>query len=257
MPMLKRIQDQWNALFTEADLESEDRSTLGRRFRKTMDAFYKKRRENREHQDWETWANLMLKEEFCAELEGLAQSNDLFQVSSQLKKLTAKWKTVGPVPKAHNQKIWKRYKAIGDELYSKCKEFYKELDKERSSNLKLKEHICAKVEEITSQKNLDSAYDSIKRLQQEWKEIGAISKLEERKISARFAKACDSYFEARRDLIRKQKERQEENLSKKKKLCERASVPFGQRRSFRCLAGNKNYSKRVEIHWFCPQKKGK
>jgi hypothetical protein len=67
------------------------------RFRAACDRFFTRRKQDLSERKHEWAANLARKEAICAKAEELAQSSDWTTAASELKRLQAEWKTIGPV----------------------------------------------------------------------------------------------------------------------------------------------------------------
>src|SRR5690606_32931675 len=101
-------------------------------------------------------------------------------------------------------------------------EFFKQLETKREQNLKAKTALCEEVDQIlaTGEDNPQNTQRIIE-LQKKWKGIGQVPEKYKDSIYARFKEACDSYFNQKRAKNKEVERDFEENLAKKKELCER------------------------------------
>src|SRR5262249_28756524 len=67
-----------------------------------------------------TWSeNRAKKEALCERAEALAQSTEWDAASSELKRLQAEWKTVGPVRRNKSDVVWNRFRAAADRFFER------------------------------------------------------------------------------------------------------------------------------------------
>ena len=221
---VKETQAIWKNVVQRSPLKRQDKINFTRRFRKAVDQFYVRQNEFKDQQKWEQWANLTVREEICLKLEELAEERDLFKVASALKKAKQKWNNSGAIPREKSDAVWNRYKTICDQLYTRCKAFFGELEQEQANNLALKEEICAKIEALLSDSDGQSSVEVVRSLQTKWREIGSVHRDKDKYINERFRDVCDQYFAARREYQRQLQGQYEENVEKKEKLCEKVEA---------------------------------
>ena len=218
---VRHAQMEWKNLAHHTGLEHNTKIKLSHRFREAINQFYVQQRELRDQREWEQWANLTLKEEICSRLEGFTEEQDLFKVASTLKRTKQEWNDVGPIPREKSDDIWSRYKTICDLLYGRCKVFFDKLEQEQATNLMLKEEICLKIEAINSNSDQEKSIGVVRSLQSEWSEIGSVHRDQEEHINERFRKACDQYFDKRREYMKVLRHQKEEGLREKENICEK------------------------------------
>jgi len=144
-------------------------------------------------------ANLKRKEELCARAEALAESTDWLKTAEELKKLQGEWKEIGPVHRAQSEAIWRRFRRPCDRFFARRKENQGQREKEWSENLAKKGALCAQAEALQDSTDWEATTAEVKRLQDEWKTIGAVRKNKSEAIWQRFRKACDHFFERYKD----------------------------------------------------------
>jgi len=156
------------------------------------DAFFAKQAE-------ELAQSLKRKEELCARAEALAESTDWLKTAEELKKLQGEWKEIGPVHRAQSEAIWRRFRRPCDRFFARRKENQGQREKEWSENLAKKDALCAQAEALQDSTDWEATTAEVKRLQGEWKAIGAVRKNKSEAIWQRFRKACDHFFERYKD----------------------------------------------------------
>lgn len=108
---LKSLQEQWQVHARALPLERKAEQALWQRFRAACDAVFAKRKESAHAADAERRAHQHAKEALCARLEAAAGGADAAGAGKLLREVAAEWQGIGPVPRAHEEKIDKRYHA--------------------------------------------------------------------------------------------------------------------------------------------------
>lgn len=178
----------------------------------------------RETDEWRRWANVDLQEKLIKKMESLLEVEDLREASMQLRAIQLEWKQVSAAPKAQADSLWRRFKKARDEVRSRCDAFFDTLDKERSENLEKKKALCQHVEALSDSTDWEKTAIEIKKIQNEWKRIGAVPQRESNAVWKRFRKACDHFFDRRKDHYSQLKRQREDNLKLKVSLCEKAEA---------------------------------
>lgn len=112
----RALQAEWQAV---GPIPQRDARTLWDRFRKASDTFFTRRRDDLSSRKT-LWAeNLAKKEALCERAEALAESSEWDSAASELKRLQAEWKTIGPVRKSRSEVVWKRFRAAADRFFER------------------------------------------------------------------------------------------------------------------------------------------
>ncbi|MFW5915888.1 MAG: DUF349 domain-containing protein, partial [Bacteroidota bacterium] len=106
-------------------------------------------------------------------------------------------------------------------------EYFKELKKRQQENLETKQKICEQAEEIAelainTHKDWNYYTRQMLGLQEKWKKIGFAPKKQNHQISHRFRKACDQFFNKKKDFYERHRDWQKNNLRKKREMLARA-----------------------------------
>lgn len=168
------------------------RDELRARCDKFFDEQKKRRRENLEK-----------KRALCEEVEALADSEDWNKTADAIKAIQEKWKTIGPAPRKDSDAVWQRFRQACDRFFERRKAHFDELKGEREENLAKKIALCEKAEALQDSMDWRTTADELKRLQAEWRTIGAVPRKKSDQVWKRFRKACDHFFERykRRDEV--------------------------------------------------------
>ncbi len=166
------------------------------RFRSACDVFFEKKRaffaQNREEQI----NNLQLKTELCIQAEAVAESTDWKKTTDELIKLQKKWKTIGPVPIKHSDKIWKRFRAACDTFFNNKSEFYSNIDSTYLDNLKAKEALIEEINAFEEGEDVSQNLKRLKEFQRKWSEIGFVPIKEKNSIQEKYRSAINAKFDA-------------------------------------------------------------
>lgn len=152
------------------------------------DAFFAKQAE-------ELAGNLKKKEALCERAEALSASADWLKTADELRKLQAEWKEIGPVPRTVSQRVWERFRKPCDHFFTRWQEHRNLRSHEWADNLAKKEALCEKAEALRESTDWEAGSAELKRLQAEWRTIGAVKKARSEAIWQRFRAACDHFFD--------------------------------------------------------------
>jgi len=139
--------------------------------------------------------NYNLKVELCLQAESHKESTDWKNSSRELIKLQDEWKKIGPVPRKHSEKIWKRFRTACDEFFNKKNEYFKGMQASEGDNLKIKLDILNKVTEFEFSDNKQESLAKVKELQRQWMETGHVPIKEKDRIQTEFKAAVNKIYD--------------------------------------------------------------
>jgi hypothetical protein len=115
---MKRLQAEWQAI---GPVPRPDTRVVWKRFRDACDRFFSRRNADLAERK-EVWsANQAKKEALCARAEELAQSREWERAASEMRRLQAEWKTVGPVRRSKSEALWQRFRGAADTFFDRYK----------------------------------------------------------------------------------------------------------------------------------------
>jgi hypothetical protein len=115
---LKKLQLEWQAI---GPVPRPETRVVWKRFREACDQFFTRRNEDLAQRK-EVWAaNQAKKEALCARAEELAESREWERSASEIRRLQAEWKTVGPVRRSKSEALWQRFRAACDRFFDRFK----------------------------------------------------------------------------------------------------------------------------------------
>ena len=127
---LSELFKVWKTVGPAPKKQNED---IWARFKGTMDTFFAKKKEFFASLKDKQTENLERKINLCIEAEGLQESTEWKKATERFKKMQEEWKTIGPVPKRHADKIWKRFRAACDTFFSRKAEHFGGLKEEETA----------------------------------------------------------------------------------------------------------------------------
>lgn len=109
--MLRELQHRWQEHARALPLERKAEQALWQRFRAACDELFAARKEHAHAADSERRAHEAAKEALCARLEAAAPEATPASAGKLLREAAVEWQSIGPVPRAHEARIEKRYHA--------------------------------------------------------------------------------------------------------------------------------------------------
>ena len=164
------------------------------RFTTACDLFFNKKREFFGGLKKEQEENLQLKTDLCVQAEALKESTEWKKTTKDFIQLQNKWKKIGPVPRKHAEKVWKRFREACDYFFNKKSEFYSTIGEKEEENLKLKEQL---IETISNFEPTDDGEKNLKQLfefEKEWNKIGYVPFKKKDELQKRFKKILNENF---------------------------------------------------------------
>jgi hypothetical protein len=225
-PIIQDIQHEWRAI---GAVSAEKYKPLVKRYQLLMEQFYDFVKISNDLRDYDFKKNLEAKTELCDQAEALLTSGDINQAFNRLQQLHAEWRELGPVSHEKREELWSRFKTASDAINKNHAAYFQKRREEEDSNLILKEALCEKVAqlqiaELSTYKLWDEATQQVLAMQEEWKHIGFAPKKNNAKIYERFRQLCDDFFVKKSEFYKESKSILQENLDRKKALCEQAEA---------------------------------
>lgn len=220
------LQQRWREIGLVPQSKMKD---LWETYHFHVENFYDYIKINKELRDLDLKKNLEMKIRLCEQAEELLLEPNIVKAFNALQKLHERWREIGPAPREHKDDIWDRFKASTSKINKKHQRYYENRKAEQKKNLEAKRALCEQVEEINeldlnTHKEWGGKSNEVKNLQKVWRTIGFAPRKDNNKIYDRFRKACDAFFDAKREFYSKNKELQQNNLQMKIDLCMQAEA---------------------------------
>ncbi len=149
--------------------------------------------------------------------------NEWNEKSKEAMALQEQWTAIkAPMMREEGKELSKKFWAALKTFFQNKGDFFKQLEAKREQHLKEKTALCEQVEAIIASGE-DSAANTEKviGLQKQWKNIGQVPEKFKDSIYDRFKKACDAYFDQKRNKNLATETEFLDNLAKKNDLCSR------------------------------------
>jgi Domain of Unknown Function (DUF349) len=196
---LKQLQARWKEI---GAVPRGNEKAVWERFRTACDRFFTRRHADLAQRK-EMWSgNLARKEALCAQVEALADAHgDWEQTLSEIKRLQAEWKTVGPVRKNKSDAIWQRFRAACDRCFQERAERGRQDLQER---LATRESMCAALEALAPAAEgepaaaPDDLVEQVRGLRQRWQQAGTggLPREQATALAQRFTQAFHAVVQA-------------------------------------------------------------
>lgn len=190
---LRGHQEAWNAL---GQAPQSINGELWSKYRDICNSFFSKKSEFFKQLDNIRAENLAKKRELVEKVEAIKDSPEIEKTANEIKRLQREWKSIGPVPERHSNKIWNRFRTACDEFFARRREKYQSQSTDEKANLEAKKALVQEVHKLeVDENNINASIDQIKALQAKWKTIGKVPYKEKDKIWEEFRGAIDAFFD--------------------------------------------------------------
>jgi hypothetical protein len=165
------------------------------RFKTSLDGFFSVKKEFFDKLKDQQIHNYNLKVELCLQAEGSKTSTDWKKTTNDLIRLQNEWKKIGPVPKKHSDKIWKRFRTACDEFFTAKSAYFSTLQSSEEENLTKKRDLLQRIKDYQFGEDKNGNLEVLKGFQREWTEIGHIPIKEKDKLQNEFRQIINEHFD--------------------------------------------------------------
>jgi hypothetical protein len=220
---LKKLQAEWQQV---GPIPRQDTKVTWKRFRDACDRFFTRRNADLSERK-ETWsANLAKKDALCVRAEELASSRDWERAASEIRRLQAEWRTIGPVRRSKSEAIWNRFRAACDTFFER----YKRRDEiELEARQADREGLVTELESLAATApdgaaGADAPSDLLERvrsLRSRWNQTTPVVRQGADPLSARFVAALEGLMSGHPEAFKGTELDVEASRQKMEKLCVR------------------------------------
>jgi len=170
---------------------------------------------------WRNFAATEKKKELIGEIGNLAGA-DLppAELSRQIQQLHDRWKALGR--SEQNEKLWRQFKKISDEVYAPCKEYFRERKQRMAQNLKARAELCEQLEQKLAELEAEKTPIHIIKLNQAITECNAAWKKHAPVEQSKIKPLQKRYYAALKQLTALRKDAVAQNAAGKQSLLDRA-----------------------------------
>ncbi|MBR4155967.1 MAG: DUF349 domain-containing protein [Bacteroidales bacterium] len=182
----------WKSIGPAQKKQNDD---IWNRFKSSMDSFFSNKKEFFSKLKEQQIDNYNRKIQLCVEAEALAESKEWKKATDQIKKLQEEWKKIGPVPKRHSDKIWKRFRSACDSFFTSKSEHFSGIKGVEDENLRLKKELLERIKAYEITANRSENMEAIKAFQREWMAIGFVPMKYKDATQEEYRNSIDALFE--------------------------------------------------------------
>jgi len=187
--------NQFNDLFkvwkTIGPAAKKQNDEVWERFRTAMDGFFNEKKDYFGKLKDQQINNYNIKLDLCVRAEALKDSTDWREATKELINMQKEWKEIGPVPRKHADKIWKRFRTACDEFFNNKSTHFSSIRKEENDNLLKREELVKLVKETLFDGSKSENLNKLKEFQRQWTEIGFVPFKEKDRLQTDFRNAVN------------------------------------------------------------------
>jgi HAMP domain-containing protein len=219
-----QIKGKWESAKLLPQGEAE---ALEKRFKELMDEFEDHKVDRLVKKLEKEEENLELKLLLLDKMDGTVQKLDentsnFEELEGAFNKLISQWRKVGRVPSEKNQALWNRFNAVQDTFNELRFKFDKKYRESIEKALEKKKKLVKEAQALVDQDNIAQAARKVNKLHKRWKKAGNLPQKEENEMWDLFKAATDKFNELKSDNLDVLRKQEEENLTKKHALIEKA-----------------------------------
>lgn len=223
---LKNLHDEYKNI---GPVPKEDQEALWQKLKEISDKIYDKRTENLKEIKVKQDEALALKEQILVRLEEFVafksdKIDDWKIKTTELLVLQEDWKKIGNVPFEASKDISKKFWAAGKSYFANKEAFFAVLEAKKQHNLTQKLALCEEAENALNSEDTPEITSQIKELQRKWDKIGSVPIKQKDATFNRFKKACDTFFQRKREVLVVQEKQFETNLAEKLAVCQQIEI---------------------------------
>jgi len=246
----RQAQMDWRSL---AGAGVERDQVLWNTFKALCDSFFQARDQFYDTLSDEDRIRLHTKEEYCLQVELLAESSEWRETADELKKLQAEFNELPSINEKYDRLLYKRFNGVCQSFFDRRREHFKEQDDKRQENLTRKKALCARLEKLAGvtyqgddeieeismedlafrlQKamvpnlsgetvqplSFKDAGEEVRELQTAWKTIGPVPHAQSQAVWERFRHAADSFYNKRKAFFAERHIDEVQNLKEKEAI---------------------------------------
>ncbi|WP_290860819.1 DUF349 domain-containing protein [Flavobacterium sp.] len=193
-----------------------------------VENFYDYLHLDREARDLDFKHNLELKQKIIARVEELVNEVDITKAFRELQDLHRIWKEeIGPVDREHREEIWNQFSALTKQMHDKREGLFANQREKETANLEKKKEIIAEIEklateEVTAHSQWQGLIEKVEALRNAFFSAGKVPSEINEATWAEFKTAVRNFNSHKNAFYKDIKKEQNDNLSKKMALVEKA-----------------------------------
>ncbi len=219
------IEDVTPAPQSEEVKEDNPFEAMETAFKGVYANYKRERAEFNRQQDAQREDNFVAKQAVIEDLKALVEKQeDVSSTFPAFRELQNRWREIGPVPATKFRDLNDTYQFYVEKFYDMVKINRDLRDLDFKKNLEAKQEFCEAAEKLAEDDNVVEAFRELQKLHEQWKEYGPVAKEYRDSIWDRFKAATAVINKKYQAHFEGQKEKQQENLEEKTKLCEQVEA---------------------------------
>jgi hypothetical protein len=190
--LTREINELFSIWRTIGRAPKKENNEVWNRFKSSLNTFFSNKKEFLQKIKEEQLHNYNLKIDLCVRAENIKNSTEWKKTTQDLIKLQQEWKKIGPVPRKHSDKIWKRFRAACDEFFEAKSAYFSNIHEHEAENLKKKQEILEQISNHEFGDDKNENLNVIKEYQRKWMEIGFVPIKQKEKLQNEFRKVVDN-----------------------------------------------------------------
>ena len=191
--------DEINELFktwkTIGRAPKSQNDEIWNRFKTAMDTFFGSKREFLGKLKDQQMDNLNIKIDLCVQAEAIKDSEEWRNTTNELIRLQKDWKKIGPVPRRHSEKVWKRFRSACDTFFNRKSDFFKNIHVVEAENFTKKEELVKKILAYKISKDKSANLEMLKSFQRSWMDTGHVPFKDKDKLQKKYREAIDQLID--------------------------------------------------------------
>jgi len=195
-----------------------------------VENFYDYLHLDREARDLDFKHNLELKQKIITRVEELVNEVDITKAFRELQDLHRIWKEeIGPVDREHREEIWNQFSSLTKQMHDKREGLFANQREKETVNLEKKKEIIAEIEklateEVTAHSQWQGLIEKVEALRNAFFSAGKVPSEINEATWAEFKTAVRNFNSHKNAFYKDIKKEQNDNLSKKMALVEKAKT---------------------------------
>jgi len=202
---IKAIQAQWKDI---GPVTPGHEKAVWERFRAACDHFFTRRKADLSERKAVWLTNLKKKEAICAEAEALSESTDWDHALSEIKRIQAEWRLVGPVKRNRSEALLARFHAACEKFFDR---YAHRNDHELAAQAAARELLVAELEALTKPADAgeaspadppDAVAKKVMALKRQWDQSPVLPRAQAEPLVQRYDKALADAIQANAEAFK-------------------------------------------------------
>ncbi len=217
----RKIQEVWKSIGPVPKTRYND---TWKTYHHHVERFYDLLHMSNDFRDLDFKHNLEEKLDIIKQAHELKSEPDVNIAAKKLQELHRKWKEdVGPVAREMREEVWHKFSSITKEIHDRRHQYFREMRSKFNDIIANKLVIVEKINSYDTSSNIShndwqKSIKEIEKLRQEYFDAGKLPYSKSEEVWQKFKAATKKFNSAKNAFYKEEKNKQQENLKKKKEL---------------------------------------